>query len=154
METSMGHNYTNLLTHIIFSTKDRLPYLQGERRDDVFAYLGGIVRELKATALNINGAADHVHALVRLPAALAVAKTVEILKAIHRAGFINIVSCIVASPWQSGYAAFSVSESNAAEFSRYISYQVEHHRKRTFQEELIALLKKSGMEYDERYLWK
>src|SRR5688572_23656074 len=56
--------------------------------------------------------------------------------------------------WQSGYAAFSVSESNAAELSRYISYPVEHHRNRTFQEELIALFKKSGMEYDERYLWK
>src|SRR5688572_5585495 len=72
---------------------------------------------------------------------------------IHRAGFINRVLHRSFS-WQSGYAAFSVSESNAAELSRYISYQVEHHRKRTFQEELIALLKKSGMEYDERYLWK
>ena len=77
----MGHTYTNLLAHIIFSTKDRLPYLQGERRDDVFASLDGMVRELKGTALNIHGAADHVHTLVRLPTALAVAKTVEILKA-------------------------------------------------------------------------
>jgi putative transposase len=154
METSMGHTYTNLLTHIIFSTKDRLPYLQGERRDDVFAYLGGIVRELKGTALNINGAADHVHALVRLPAALAVAKTVEILKA-NSSRWIHQYRVLHRRfSWQSGYAAFSVSESNAAELSRYISYQVEHHRKRTFQEELIALLKKSGMEYDERYLWK
>src|SRR5688500_17478057 len=97
MESSMGHTYTNLLTHIIFSTKDRLPYVQGERRDDVFADLGGIVRELKGTALNIHGASDHVHALVRLPAALAVAKTVGSSRQIHRAGFINIVSCIVAS---------------------------------------------------------
>ena len=153
----MGHNYTNLLTHIIFSTKDRLPYLQGERRDDVFADLGGMVRELKATALNINGVngvADHVHALVRLPAALAVAKTVEVLKA-NSSRWIHQYRVLDRRfSWQSGYAAFSVSESNAAELSRSISYQVEHHRKRTFQEELIALLKKSGIEYDERYLWK
>jgi len=77
----MGHTYTNLLTHLIFSTKNRLPYLQAERRDDVFAYLGGIVRELKGTALNVNGANDHVHALIRLPAAIAVAKAAEIMKA-------------------------------------------------------------------------
>src|SRR5687767_1443123 len=100
METSMGHTYTNLLTHIIFSTKDRLPYLQGERRDDVFAYLGGIVRELKATALNINGAMAPPITCTRLcayrqpwlwqgPSSSS--------RQIHRAGFINIVSCIVGS---------------------------------------------------------
>src|SRR5688572_4335751 len=154
MKTSMGHTYTNLLTHIVFSTKDRLLYLQGERRDDVFAYLGGMVRELKATALNIHGAADHVHELVRLPAALAVAKTVEILKANSSRSIHPYRVLDRRFSWQSGYAAFRVSESNAAELSRYISYPVEHPRKRTFQEEWIALLKKSGMEYDERYLWK
>ena len=75
----MGHTYTNLGTHIVFSTKDRLPYIRDERRDDVFTYIGGIVRNLKGTPINVNGAADHVHALIRLPAALAVAKTAEIL---------------------------------------------------------------------------
>jgi REP-associated tyrosine transposase len=76
----MGHTYTSLLTHIIFSTKDRLPYIRDERRDDVFAYIGGIVRELKGTAINVNGIADHMHVLVRLPASLAVAKVAEIIK--------------------------------------------------------------------------
>jgi|SRR5215831_9252153 len=76
----MGHTYTNLLTHIIFSTKDRLPYLRAERQRDLFTYIGDIVRELKGSAININGVADHVHMLVRLPASLPVAKTVEIVK--------------------------------------------------------------------------
>jgi putative transposase len=62
----MGHTYTKLLNHIIFSTKDRLPYFRDERRNDVFAYMGGILRELKGTALKINGPEDHVHMLVRL----------------------------------------------------------------------------------------
>jgi REP element-mobilizing transposase RayT len=75
----MGHTYTNLLTHIIFSTKDRLPYLRAERQRDVFTYIGGIVRELKGSAINVNGVADHIHILVRLPASLPVAKTVEIV---------------------------------------------------------------------------
>jgi REP element-mobilizing transposase RayT len=95
----MGHTYTNLLTHIIFSTKNRLPYLREERRDDVFAYIGGIVRELKGTAINVNGAADHVHALVRLPAALAlVRKRWKSLRLTHHAGFMNDVYCIGGLP--------------------------------------------------------
>jgi REP element-mobilizing transposase RayT len=75
----MGHTYTNLLTHIIFSTKDRLPYLRTERRHDVFAYMGGVTRELRGCALNINGTDDHVHLLICLPASHAVAKAVEIV---------------------------------------------------------------------------
>jgi REP element-mobilizing transposase RayT len=73
----MGHTYTNLLTHIIFSTKDRLPYLLEDRRYDVFSYIGGIVRETKGAAINVNGVQDHVHVLVRLPSFLPVAKVVE-----------------------------------------------------------------------------
>jgi REP element-mobilizing transposase RayT len=150
----MGHTYTNLLTHIIFSTKDRLPYLRNDRRDDVVAYLGGIVRELKGAAINVNGVADHVHALVRLPAALSVAKAVEIIKAnssrwIHEHRVLHRTFA-----WQTGYAAFSVSESNADGVSAYITSQPEHHRRITFQEELVTLLKRSRIDYDERYLWK
>ena len=150
----MGHTYANLLTHVIFSTKDRLPYLQGDGRDDVFAYVGGIIRELKGTALNINGATDHVHALVRLPAALSLAKAVEIIKTnssrwIHENRVLHRTFA-----WQSGYAAFSVSESNAEIVSRYITNQQEHHRKIRFQEELIAFLKRSRLEFDERYMWR
>jgi REP element-mobilizing transposase RayT len=150
----MGHTYTNLLTHLVFSTKDRLPYLQNERRDDVFAYIGGIVRELKGVAINVNGAADHVHALIPLPAALAVAKTAEIIKTnssrwIHERRILHRTF-----GWQTGYAAFSVSDSNADRVSEYIRRQQEHHRKITFQEELIELLKRSRIDFDERYLWK
>ena len=76
----MGHTYISLLTHIIFSTKDRLPYLLEERRHDVFAYMGGIVRDLKGAAINVNGAQDHAHMLVRLPSLLALAKAVELVK--------------------------------------------------------------------------
>jgi putative transposase len=150
----MGHTYTNLLTHIIFSTKDRLPFLQGDRRNDVFEFIGGIVRELRGAAINVNGPADHVHALIRLPAALALSKAVEIMKTnssrwIHEHRVLHRTFT-----WQAGYAAFSVSESNADAVSAYISKQVEHHRKITFQEELIAFFKRSKIEYDERYLWR
>jgi REP element-mobilizing transposase RayT len=150
----MGHTYTNLLTHIVFSTKDRLPYLREDRRQDVFAYMGGIVREIGGSALKVNGPADHVHLIVRLPASISVAKALEVIKAnssrwahqkrvLHRA-----------FAWQSGYSAFSVSESQFASVFRYIANQQEHHRRMTFQEELLALLRKSKIPYDEKYLWE
>ena len=150
----MGHTYTNLLTLIIFSTKDRLPYLNEDRRDDVFEYIGGIVRELKGAAINVNGAQDHVHILVRLPSFLAVATLVEIMKTnssrwIHEQRVLHRTFA-----WQTGYSAFSVSESQADDVSRYITNQREHHRRITFQEELIAFLDRAHIQYDERYVWR
>ncbi len=150
----MGHTYTSLLTHIIFSTKDRIAYLREDRRDDVFSYMGGIVRELKGAAINVNGTQDHVHLLVRLPTFLSVAKAVEIVKTnssrwIHRDRVLHHTFA-----WQTGYAAFSVSESQSNDVARYITNQQEHHRRVTFQEELIAFLQRAHVQYDERYVWK
>jgi REP element-mobilizing transposase RayT len=150
----MGHTYTDLLTHIIFSTKDRLPYLREERRNDVFTYVGGIVRELKGSAINVNGTRDHVHMLVRLPASLAVAKAVEIVKTnssrwIHEWRVLHRTFA-----WQAGYAAFSVSESQLERVSTYITNQENHHRTITFQEEVVAFLERSHIQYDERYIWR
>ena len=150
----MGHTYTSLLTHIVFSTKDRLPYLHQERRQDVFAYIGGIVRELQGSAVEINGVHDHIHLLIRLPASLSVAKAVEIIKTnssrwIHERRVLHRTFA-----WQSGYSAFSVSPSQAFHVCRYIADQAEHHRKISFQEELIAFLQRAQIPYDERYLWR
>jgi REP-associated tyrosine transposase len=108
----------------------------------------------KVTQGSSRAAANHVHALFRLPAALSLAKAVEILKTnssrwIHEHRVLHRTFA-----WQSGYAAFSVSESNAEAVSKCITNQEEHHRKITFQEELIAFLKRSRIEYDERYIWK
>jgi len=150
----MGHTYTNLPTHIIFSTKDRLPFLGEDRRNDVFEYMGGIVRELRGSAINVNGVRDHVHLLIRLPAALAIAKAVEIIKTnssrwVHERRVLHRTFA-----WQSGYSAFSVSSSQMDSVSQYITNQEEHHRKITFQEELIRFLRSSGIQYDDRYILK
>ena len=150
----MGHTYTHLVTHIIFSTKGRLPYICEERRNDVFAYVGGIVRGLKGVAINVNGAANHVHALIRHPAALAVVKAAEIIKTnssrwIHERRVLHHTFA-----WQTGYAAFSVSHSSVERVSKYIGGQHEHHRKVTFEEELILFLERSRIDYDPRYLWQ
>src|SRR5262245_5075094 len=108
---AMGHTYTNLLHHIIFSTKDRVPYLRHVYRDDVFAYIGGIANGIDVLPMIIGGHDDHVHMLVKLRASASIADVVGKLKAnscrwIHEQ---NRLSRRFA--WQDGYGAFSVSES-------------------------------------------
>ncbi len=147
----MGHTYTNILLHVVFSTKDRAHVITDDLRPELLAYLGGAVRELGGTALLVNGPADHVHGLWRLPADLAVAECVRKVKA-NSSGWVHR-KFSPAFAWQTGYAAFSVSESRAEAVMTYIRNQLEHHRRHSFQDELRALLKKQGIAIDERYAW-
>lgn len=149
----MAHTLAQLYSHLIFSTKDRVPHLDADLKPKLFAYLGGILNELHARPILINGPADHVHMLVATPATLALSEMMRIVKTnsskwVHetwpnRRGF----------GWQTGYGAFSVSHSNVRDVERYIARQEEHHRRMTFQEEYVAFLNRHGIEYDERYLW-
>lgn len=147
----MAHTAGNILLHLIFSTQGRRRLIKAEFRDDLFAYLGGIVREMRGAALIVNGEPDHVHMLIRVRPALSAAEIVRTVKANssrwvrekHSAGF----------GWQTGYGVFSVSESSVADVTEYIARQHEHHQKRSFQEEYIAFLKKNHVEYDPRYIW-
>ena len=135
----MPHTFTSLLVHIIFSTKDRAPDLSPEFAARLFPYMGGILRECKATALIINGPADHVHLLLSIPATVSVADMLRVLKAnssrrVHeqylaRKGF----------AWQAGYGAFTVSGSRSDDVRNYIASQEEHHRSVSFQEEFLDL---------------
>jgi len=150
----MAHTFTNLLTHIIVSTKDRAHLLDAELKARLFPYIGGIIRELGGAALLVNGATDHAHMLALLPGKASVSDIVGKVKAnssgwVHRE-FANRQ----AFTWQTGYAAFSVSHSQKASVMDYSANQEEHHRKLSFKEELIAFLKKHEIEYDERYLWE
>ena len=150
----MAHTSANVLIHIVFSTKRRSPSIAAAMKADLCAYLGGIVREIGGIALIINAMADHVHLLARIPPAHGIAEVVRIVKANssrwahekwpqHR-GF----------AWQTGYGAFSVSQSNAAAILKYIANQEAHHRKISFQQEMLAYLRRHGISYDERYLWE
>ncbi len=147
----MAHTAGNLVVHLIFSTKGRQPLLTPEIRNDLFAYLGGIIREMNGAALIINGTADHVHMLVRIRPVQAPAEIARVVKANSSRWAREKWKMNFA--WQTGYGAFSVSESNVAAVSRYIATQEEHHGKRTFQEEYVAFLKKNKIPYDGRYIW-
>lgn len=149
----MAHTFTNLLVHVIFSTKDRIESIQPDWRGDLHAYLGGVVRELGGKASAINGTADHVHLLVSMPANIAVAEMVRILKA-NSSRWVNRKGWSMGNfAWQTGYAAYTVSHSSAAAVAKYIQSQEEHHRSVSFQEEYLEFLKKNKIEFDERFIW-
>ncbi len=146
----MSHTSGNILLHFIFSTQGRRPLIKPDFRADLFAYLGGIIREMHGTALIINGTADHVHMLLRVRPVHSSAEIARVVKTNSsrwvkekRPGF----------AWQAGYGVFSVSESNVGAVTKYIAGQEEHHQKHSFQEEFVAFLKKNNVAYDERYIW-
>jgi putative transposase len=149
----MSHSLTNLLYHIVFSTKDRQPLITAEFEDRIHQYLGGIIRGQKGIALEINGMADHIHILAKLSQNKSVKDVLRDLKADSSGWIHDSFSTLRKFSWQTGYSAFTVSESQVVRVRKYIQNQKEHHRKVSFKEELIALLKAHKVEFDERYLW-
>jgi len=149
----MPHSFASLLIHVVFSTKDRQALLDPELTVRLFPYMGGIVRELRGTALAINGTADHVHLLLRIPAAVAVAEMLRVLKANSSRWVHEQFPAHARFAWQGGYGAFAVSQSNEGAVRGYIASQEEHHRKVSFQDEFLALLNKHGIVYDPREVW-
>ena len=147
----MSHTSGNILLHFIFSTHGRRPLIKSAFRDDLFAYLGGVIREMQGAALIINGAADHVHMLVRIRPVHSAAEIARVVKANSSRWVREKWSREFA--WQTGYGVFSVSESNVEAVTKYIAGQEEHHKKHSFQEEFVAFLKKNNVAYDEKYIW-
>jgi hypothetical protein len=135
----------------LFSTKDGQPLIQPEIKSDLYAYMGGIIASLKGKPVLINGPKDHVHVLFVLPASLSLSELMEKLKANSSKWAAKRWPALRFS-WQTGYTAFSVSQSKLGEVKAYVLRQEEHHRKRTYREEVVALLKKHGIDFDPRFV--
>ena len=148
----MSDSYTNLLYHIIFSTKDRRPLITDAYQARLYDYIGGTIRKLGGISLELNGTEDHIHLLTKLRPDKALSDVLRDLKA-HASGWMHdVFPELKAFTWQRGYGAFTVSQSNVDEVRRYIAHQKEHHQKVSFRTELIQFLKANGIEYDERYI--
>ncbi len=149
----MTSTLTNLLVHVVFSTKDRQPFIAEEYRDRLYAYIGGIVRKEGAELLAIGGVADHVHLALKIRSSHALADIVRKIKA-NASKWINDNRYVTGKfSWQNGYGAFSVSASQIEKVREYIDNQAEHHRGRTFKEELLEMVTKHGVDFDPQYLW-
>lgn len=146
----MPHSYAENVLHIVFSTKDREKLIPPQHRPKMWSYLAGICKNLGLHVHAIGGMSDHVHLLVRLPPTTPLAKAVNSLKS-NSSKWANEAGKKFA--WQEGYAAFSVSASLVPAVVRYIETQEAHHKKISFETELIILLRKHGVKFDEAFVF-
>jgi putative transposase len=144
MAQSFNCNYV----HLVFSTKGRAETISDPKR--MWSYLGGIARNVRSTPLAIGGTKNHVHLLLTVPQDLSVSKLLNVLKS-NSSKWMNQTGKLFA--WQRGYGSFSVSASNLATVTRYIERQEEHHRKWSFEQEFLSLLRKHNVEYDPEHVF-
>ncbi len=148
----MSHTYANLQYHIVFSTKNRYPYISPIIETALYPYIGGIIRQRDGMLIEIGGMPDHVHVLARFKPRFSVAEMLKNIKG-GSSSWLNEQSfCTEFFAWQPGYSAFSVSESQISTVRRYIQRQKEHHRDLSYQEELERLLEHHRIPYGKRNL--
>jgi REP element-mobilizing transposase RayT len=149
----MSQSYTNLLYHIIFSTKDRRSVITEDYQPRLYEYIGGILRGTGGISLGINGTEDHVHVLTKLRPDRALSDVLRDLKSNATGWMHDVFPSLEDFSWQRGYGAFTVSHSNVDEVRHYIARQKEHHHRVSFRDEFVSFLKANGIRYDDRYLW-
>jgi len=146
----MSHTYVSQLTHVVFSTKERRPAIREDMRLRLWSFLGGIARQNGFKTIAVGGTDNHIHILLSLSATMPLAKAVQLLKGGSSKWLNETIK--PRFEWQQGYGAFSVSISQQDQTVAYINTQQEHHRKRNFEDEFIAFLKKHKIDYDARYV--
>lgn len=149
----MPQSLAQILVHLVFSTKNRERVIEDADRDELHAYIGGIVGNHRGTLLKAGSVADHIHLLIAHPRTCSPAELVQEIKTGSSKWLKTRSPRYAAFHWQAGYGVFSISPSHRGVVEAYISNQAEHHRQVTFQEEYRRLLAKYGIEFDERYVW-
>jgi len=149
----MPQSLSKVILHIVFSTKNREPWLKSNVRPRVHAYLATVCRDLGAELVRVGGVPDHVHIVTTLPRTVSQAQLVEQIKKASSKWIKALDARYRGFFWQRGYGAFSVSPSQLDAVLQYVEAQREHHRTRTFQEEYRELLHRHGVDFDERYVW-
>lgn len=150
----MPQSLARVWIHLIFSTKNRYPFLTDKQlRLDTHSYLATVLRNHECETLIVGGVEDHIHALFALSRNYSIADIVKEIKIASSKWIKEQSPAQKQFSWQSGYGAFSVSQSHLDQVTRYIERQEEHHKRVTFQDEFRAFLKKYNVEYDEQYVW-
>ena len=149
----MPQSLSLVIVHVIFSTKERRPFLDPDTRQKLHAYLATVARNAGCEAYRVGGVADHVHLAIRFSRTLTIADLVEELKTSSSKWLKTQSPELAPFSWQRGYGAYSIRPSDLDALRAYIDGQEEHHRTRTFQDEYRAVLSKYGIEFDERYVW-
>ena len=142
---TVAHKYANVLIHVVFSTKERRNLIPEELQPKLWRYFNGIGGNCHIPMLAAGGMANHAHLVIALPSDVSVAKAVQTFKA-NSSRWIGEHGINFA--WQEGYGALSISASNLDAVKHYVEHQPAHHAKRSFEDEFIALLRKSGISYN------
>jgi REP element-mobilizing transposase RayT len=150
----MAQSLSKVYVHITFSTKNRYPFIDNGIGQELWAYLGGICKTLECNPVRVGGYKDHVHICCLLSKKITQIKLLEEVKKESSKWIKTKGKQYEKFYWHDGYGIFSVNPSEIGPVVEYINNQEGHHKKRTFQEELLAFLKKYEVEYDERYLWE
>jgi putative transposase len=145
----LSHSYAQNHVHLVFSTKNRLKIIPKKLQPRLWSYTAAICKNHDILAFAVGGMDDHIHILFRLPPTITLSRVVTLIKS-NTSKWIKEQG--IRFSWQEGYGAFSVSSSNVSAVIKYIDNQEAHHRKMTFEQEFIALLKKHGVEFDPRYV--
>lgn len=146
--------YTNLRVHFVWSTKDRKSWIAESFQDELYAYIGGILRKRKHVLLAAGGIEDHIHLLVGMHQSQSIADCVRDMKSNSSGWMHDRFPEMKAFQWQTKYGAFSVSESSVGAVKAYIAKQKEHHQTRSFKDEFMAMLRKHSIEFDQRYVFE
>ena len=149
----MAQSLARLHVHLIFSTRDREPFLGDGVRDSLHRYMATVLQNMGCLPVLINSVEDHVHILFELARTVAVSVAVEEVKKTSSKWIKTQGIEFADFAWQGGYGALAVSESNVPVVREYIARQQEHHRRKTFAEEYRAFLQRHGVAFDERYVW-
>ena len=149
----MAQTLTSLMVHVVFSTKDRQPLITPEVEPELYAYMGGTAKNLESRCLAAGGTENHVHLLVSQSKKVALCHLMEEVKKSSSKWIKTKASTFQTFSWQDGYGAFTIGESQVEALKLYIGGQKERHKRQTFEEEFMLLLKKYHVQYDERYLW-
>jgi putative transposase len=149
----MSQSLDYVLLHLVFSTKERYPFLSDSVRDKMHAYLATVARDKGCACHRVGGIADHIHIAVQLSRTITIAQLVEALKTSSSRWIKRQAPEFAKFAWQRGYGIFSVRPTDDAILLSYIDNQEKHHRVKTFQEEYRAFLNKYGIAFDERYVW-
>jgi REP element-mobilizing transposase RayT len=149
----MSQSLAAIYVHLIFSTKNRKPWIKPEIEEELNKYHAGILRNLESPMLATGGTEDHIHILLRLSRKIDLATLVGELKAGSSEWIKSKGPEYKDFQWQNGYGAFSIGQSGVPDVKTYLANQKEHHRKKTLQEEFREFLRKYEIEFDERYVW-
>ena len=149
----MPGTYSQLLLHIVFSTKGRVPWITSDLAERLYPYIGGIVRAERGVLYDIGGIEDHVHLYLRWRPDGSVSDLMRIVKSKSSRWIHETFPALGGFAWQEGYSVFSVSKSQEEGVKKYIAGQAEHHRKEDFKSELLRIVRAHGIEFDERYMF-